>query len=727
MGVWTSSQVSLSGAGDPEQVLSIAVSPGTLEALGIPAESGRWFSADDQKPDAVPTILLTHAYWQLRFGSDPGVIGRTVLVDSRSRQVIGVMPKSFRMADLPAAVILPLQLDEARATLAGFNLNSIGRLKAGVSLEQAQADVARLIPIWMHSAGSNANAVKVFESWRIAPDMRQLRDIIVGNVGDVLWVVMGTLAALMLIVFANVANLLLVHVEGRRHELAIRTALGAGQGRMLRELLTESVVLVSAGAVVGLCLAFAGVRLLQRIAPANLPRLSEIAVDWRAVGFALVVTAISALLLGSIPAWRNGGQLSLRGGGRTASAGPGRQKARNGLVVVQFALALVLLISSGLMIRTFQNMRKVDLGFRDAPKIQTVRLAVPRALVQDTERVARMEQDIRDRLTSIPGVTAVGFASAVPLEGGPLDRDTVFAEGQTVPPRTDLSTRVFRYASPGFFQSMGTRLAAGRDYTWEDLYSGSKRAILSENLAREFWTNPVAAIGKRVRVNSTAPWYEVIGVVEDVRIMGPNEAAPAVVYWPSYGSLPVFAGVPLVTRSPVFVIRSSRAGTQALMEDLRRTIWSVNANLAIADTVTMEEIAGRSMARTSFALVMLTIAGVMALLLGIIGIYGVVTYTVAQRRREVGIRLALGAAPVAVRTMFLRQGVILSATGCGVGLAGAVVLSSLVKSLLFGVTPLDPMTFAVMPVVLVVAALVACYLPARKAAAVDPVETLRAE
>jgi predicted permease len=728
MGVWTAAQFSVSGAGDPEQVLAIGVSPGTLEALGVQPELGRWFSAEDQKPNAAQTILLTHSYWQQRFGGDRGVIGRTIMVESRPREVIGVMPESFRIADLPAAIIAPMQLDEAKATLAGFYLEAIGRLKPGVSLEQATADMARLIPVWIHSRDSNANAVQVFSSWRVAPHLRPLRDTIVGNVGDVLWVVMGTLAAVMLIVSANVANLLLVHVEGRRQELAVRAALGAGRGPLLRELMVESAVLVCAGALLGFGLAYAGVGLLHWITPANLPRLNEIAVDGRAAAFALAISATSALLLGLIASWRYGGRLSLSGGGRTASAGPERQRARNTLVVVQVSVALVLLISSGLMIRTFQNMRKVQPGFTGAPQVQTVRVAVPQALVQEPERVARMEQDIRDRLAAIPGVTEVGFADVVPLDGGHLNWDAVFAEGQEVPRDTYPPARVFVNASPGYFRTLGTRLVAGRDYTWDDLYNRSKRVILSENLAREYWGTPAAAIGKRISTRPTALKFEVIGVVEDVRMTGVNQPAPPVVYWPSFYFLQwLDQDVRVAIRNPAFVLRSSRAGTQSLVEDLRRAIWSVNGNLATADMLTMEQIAGRSMARTSFALVMLAIAGGMALLLGIIGIYGVVAYTVSQRRREVGIRLALGAAPAAVRGMVLRQGVMLSAIGCAVGLAGAMALSRLMKSLLFGVTPLDPVTYAVMPVVLLMAAVVACYFPARRAAAVDPVETLRAE
>jgi predicted permease len=728
MGVWTSAKVSVSGVADPEQVLSIGVSPGTLEALEVAPQFGRSFSADDQKPGAAPTILLSHAYWQQRFGGDANVIGRTLIVDSRARQVIGVMPKTFRISDLPAAIIAPLQFDRSRAILSGFYLNSLGRLRPGVSIDQAQADIARMLPIWLHSWDTSAVAVQVFGSWRIAPNLRPLRETIVGNVGDVLWVVMGTLGAVMLIVCTNIANLLLVRVEGRRRELAVRAALGAGRGRLLRELLAESAVLIFAGASLGLGLAFTGVWLLQWIAPANLPRLSEIALDGRAAAFAFSIAAISVPLLSMIPAWRYGGRLSLATGTRTPSASHEQRKTRSALVVVQVSLALVLLISSGLMIRTFQNLRDVKPGFTGAAQIQTVRAAIPDPLVPEAERVARMEQSIRDRLAAIPGVTQVGFADRVPMDTGGLNWDGIFAEGQPVPPNRYPPARVFRNISPGYLQSMGTRFLAGRDFTWSDLYSGNKLVILSENLAREYWGSPSAAIGKRISELRDSPRYEVIGVAEDVRISGANESAPAVVYWTSYYSLPwLQRDVRKAVRAPVFVLRSSRAGTQSLTEDIRKAIWSVNGTLAIADTLTMEQIAARSMARTSFALVMLAIAAAMALLLGIIGIYGVVAYSVAQQRREVGIRLALGAEPSAVKAMFVRQGVILACIGCGVGIAGAIGLARLMKSLLFGVTPFDPLTFAVMPAVLLAATVLACYFPARRAAAVDPAETLRAE
>lgn len=730
-GVWNSSMVSVGGIGEPEQVLSVAVSAGTLEALGVAPERGRWFSPEDQQPGAAATILLSHGYWQRRFGGREEAIGRTVLVDARPRQVIGVMPETFRIADLPADIITPLQLDRRRAELSGFYLSALGRLRPGVSLGQAQADLGRLIPVWMHSFGSNAVAVRVFSSWRVAPEVRPLRETIVGNVGDVLWVVMATLGAVMLIVCANVANLMLVRLESRRREFAVRAALGAGRGRLVRELLAESGVLVAAGALLGLGLAYAGVLLLQWIAPANLPRLSEIAVDGRAAWFVLAVAGVSVLLLGLIPAWRCSGPISLRRGGRTASAGPEQQRARNALVVAQVSLALVLLISSGLMIRTFENLRGVKPGFTGAAQLETVRVAVPAALQPNEERVARMEQDIRDQLAAIPGVAGVGFTDSVPMDGGALNWDGVFVEGQAIPPGSYPPSRVFRNVAPGYFQAMGTRLVAGRDYSWNDLYNGSKSVIVSENLAREYWGSAAAAIGKRINARLPSmgfPWYEVIGVVEDVRLAGASENAPAAVYWPSYERVRWLPQeVRAAIRNPVFVLRSSRAGTEALEEDVRRAIRQVNGNLAIAGMLTMEQVEGRSMARTSFALVMLAIAGTMALALGVIGIYGVVAYSAEQRRREVGIRMALGAQPAAVKAMFVRQGLALSAIGCGVGFAGAAGLAQLMKTLLYGVTPLDPATYASTAAILLAAAVLACYFPARRAAAVDPATTLRAE
>lgn len=735
VGVWTSFNAAIGGDGEPEQASGIAVSQGTLEALNVPPVLGRWFSEADLSPGSNQTVLLSHDFWQRRFGGSPSALGGTLLVDAIPRQIIGVMPAGFRIADMPFATILPLQIDRKRTILAGFGLNSIGRLKPGITLERANADIARLIPIWMSSwpsiAGGNngdTRAIAVYESWRITPRVAFLRDAVVGNIGDVLWVVMGTLGLVMLIVCANATNLLLVHVEGRRQELSVRAALGAGQGRITRELLLESAVLALGGAILGVGLAYGGLRLLQWINPANVPRLSEISLDTRALLFTLAVTAAASLFLGFIPAWKYAAARgSLAAGNRTVSTSRERHRTRNVLVVAQVALALVLLVCSGLMIRTFENLRQVDPGFIGADRVQTLRLAIPRAMIPEPERVARTEQEIRDKLAAIPGVESVGFADAAPMDGSQLGWDGIFAEGQAAREGTYPPMRVFRETSPGFFASTGTRFLAGRDYTWEGLYNRRLEAIVSENLARELWGSAENAVGKRIRANPRAGWREVIGVVADVHINGVHQPAPAIVYWPSFGEVLWAPTDVMVTRNPVFAIRSPRANTQAFIEEIRQAVWSVNPNLAIADVETLAQIVNRSMARTSFTLVMLAIAGGMALVLGVIGIYGVISYAVSQRRREAGIRIALGAEPSSVTRMFVRHGIAMSFAGIAVGLAVSAGLARGMASLLFGVQPLDAITYAIAPLVLLLAALAACYIPARRAAKVDPAEALRSE
>jgi predicted permease len=733
VGIWSPTTVAVTGIGEPEQADTIVVSPGVLEALKVAPEFGHWFTASDQAADSPGTVLLSQGYWQQRFGGDRNVLGRTILLDGFPSRIIGVMPAGFRIADTPMQVIMPLRLDRAKVFLAGFGFNTIARLRRDVTLEQANADIGRLIPIWMHSwpsliggASPDLRAIEVYEGWKIGPKVRPLRETVVGNVGEVLWVIMGTLAAVMLIACANVANLLLVHVESRRQELAVRSALGAGWGRIVRELLLESALLSSMGAMLGLGFAYMGLQFLARSGLRNLPRLSEISLDAGALAFTAVVAALSALFFGLVPAWKYASRLSLRIESRTMSAGRERHRTRNALVVVQVGLALVLLICSGLMIRTFQNLRSVDPGFAGAEQIQTVRMAVPRLLMPEAEKVARMTTEIQEKLAALPGVESVGFASAVPMDNSSPDWDGIFAEGHTFagsyPPM-----RTFRFAGPQFFSTMMTKVVAGREYTWDDLYNQRQYIIVSENLAREFWGSAGNAIGNRLRANPNAPWREVIGVAQDIRHAGMQQPAPATVYWPSFGP-PIYPTAPtFIARAPVFVIRSSRANTQAFTDEIRRTIWSVNPNIPIANIETQSQIVTRSMARTSFTLVMLAIAGAMALVLGVIGIYGVLSYTVAQRRREAGIRIALGAAPAAVSAMFVRQGVKLSAIGIAAGLIAAAGLTRWMSALLFGVAAVDPVTYAATAALLLVAAAAACYNPARRAAAVDPAETMRGE
>ena len=739
MGVWTSRAVTVNGLGEPERTLANLVSDGMLQTLAVWPEIGRPLTAADQAPGANGTVLLSNGYWHRRFGGDRSVIGRKILVDAIPREIVGVMPADFRIADTPADLILPMRLDRRKAILEGFSLASIARLKPGVSIGQANADIARLLPIWARSWASNPGgppgdggfAEQLFlSSWRIGPNIRPLRESVVGNVRSVLWIVMGTLAMVMLIACANVANLLLVRVDGRQSEFALRAALGAGWTRIVRQLLVESLLLGVAGGTLGLAIAYGGLRLLVRNGPASLPRLSEIGLDSHAMAFSAIVSVVCGLLFGLIPALRYAGpgvSLVVRDSGRTMSHGKDRHRARSTLVVVQVSFALVLLIASGLMIRTFQAMRTVRPGFERPEAVQTFRVMLPPTLAPKDEEVARMEQAIAEKVGSLPGVSSVGFASTLPMDGTPPNWDGILKEGQSYAQGNRPPMRLYLNVSPGLFDSLGIRIEAGRDLTWTDIYDSRKCVLVSENLARELWGSAQSAVGKRVRANDGDVWREIVGVVEDVRHIGTQEPAPSVVYWPIFGQLHYPPAIPVATRAAAFTVRTDRAGTGALLNEIRQAVWSVNAALPVANPETMRETVNRSMARTSFTLVMLAIAGAMALVLGLIGIYGVIAYAVSQRTREIGIRFALGARPADVRQMFVRYGVGLCAMGIAIGMGAAAVLTPLMKSLLYGVAPLDPMTFAAVPVVLLLATLAASYLPARRVSAVDPVTCMNAE
>ncbi|HTR35543.1 MAG TPA: ABC transporter permease [Bryobacteraceae bacterium] len=740
LGVWVTGAANVTGLAEPEQVRVVWVSDGVLQALGVAPALGRTLNAQDQIPrGSVPfdfagrpgTVMLSYGYWQRRFGGDRSVIGRNIAVDSRSLEIVGVMPRGFQVVNAESDLIAPLAFVRGNIILAGFGFNGVGRLKPGVTIAQANADLARLLPVWMNSwsngPGTNGH---IYETWKITPALRALKQDVVGNISDMLWVVMGTIGLVMLIACANVTNLLLVRAETRQQELAVRAALGAGWRRIVRELLVESLMLGLVGGALGMVLADGGLQLLRVIGPANLPRLNETSLDARALAFTLVLSLLSSLVFGLIPALKYAGpriSMALGSSGRTASISRERHRTRNLLVVAQVALALVLLVSAGLMIRTFQALRTVDPGFTAPEHLETLRIAIPDSLIAEPRRVLRTQRDVLDKLAAIPGTSAVGFASEMPMEGFDPNWDNIFAEGKNYDPGQIPPLRFFKYVSPGFFHAAGTRLVLGRELTWAEVEGLRPVVLISENLARELWGSASAALGKRIRQYPNMPWHEVIGIVQDVPETGVHEPAPEIVYWPSmmnnfFGPTPLNA-----LRVVTFVIRSDRTGTEGFLNQIRQAVWSVNASLPAASMRTMQEVYDRSLARTSFTLVMLAIAGAMALILGIVGIYGVISYAVSQRRREIGIRLALGAQPAVLRTMFVRHGLKLACVGVLAGLAAAAGLMQLMKSLLFGISPLDPLTYLSVPVVLVAAAVLASYLPARRAAAVDPVEALKAE
>ncbi len=731
MGVWTMRYANITGVAKPEQVNAAFISGGILETLDVPPTLGRWFSSSDQDPRGGRAVMLSYGFWQRNFGGDRNVIGRVIQVDAEPRTVVGVMPRGFRMVDQDFDVLIPLALDTGNQKLAGFGFEGIARLKAGISLAQADADISRLIPVWMDSwsngPGTNPH---YYEIWRITPHLRWLKQQVIGNVGSVLWVVMGTAGLVMLIVCVNVANLLLVHADSRQQELSIRAALGAGRARIARELLFESLLLGLLGGLLSMAASWAGLRLLIALGPVDLPRLKEVAFDTWSFGFTFVLSMVSGLLPGLIPAMkyaRAQGATLMGGVNRATTAGRAQQRSRGALVVAQVAMALVLMISALLMIRTVAALRSVEPGFADAAHVETMNIWIPEQLTADPHTVARMQKAIADRLAAIPGVASVGFSAAVPMDGNDPNWDQLGVEGMNYA-GGEPALQLFNYVSPGYFQTLGTRFLAGRDFSWDDLDKIRPTVIVSENFARESWGSPSAAIGKRVRKYQDSPWQQVIGVVEDVRVHGVDEKAPAILYWPSvfydrFASNPTMDGL----RSVTFVLHSKRAGTTAFLSEMQRAVASVSGDLPLASVSLLQEIYNRSMARTSFTLVMLGIAAAMAMALSILGIYGVISYAVSQRKREIGIRMALGAEKNTLAWMFVRSALVLAGIGIMVGVVAAFALMRLMQSLLFGVSPFDPITFTVVPTLLAAAAALASYLPARRTAAIDPVEALRAE
>jgi predicted permease len=730
VGMYQGDSVSVTGVGEPEQVAALRVTDGTLTILGVQPVVGRSFSREDDSPGAPETVMLSYGYWRRKFGGNASVIGQTLVVDGKGHQIIGVLPKGFHFLDREdAALLTPLQFDRQKANLGNFSYDGLARLKPGVTVQQANADVARMLPIVMSSFPAPAGfSLKLFEDARIAPNVRPLKRDVVGDVGSVLWVLMGSIGMVLLIACANVANLLLVRMEGRRQELALRSALGANWGRIAGELLLESAILGVLGGVLGLGMAYVALRVLIAIAPAGLPRISEVGINGPVLLFTLLVSLFASLLFGCVPIVKYAGvhlTTGIREGGRGLSQSREQHRARNTLVVVQVALALVLLICSGLMIRTFRALSKVNPGFARPTELQTFRISIPETHVKEGERVVRIEEEILRKLEAIPGVSSVGIGTKISMD--PLGwHDPILLEGRTYAQGELPPLRLFKFVSPGFLKTLGTPLIAGREITWTDTYNKIPVAMISENLAREYWREPADALGKRIQVSTKDDWREIIGVVGDVHDDGVNKKPPTSVYWPLLQARFESDDIS-VRRDVAFVIRTPRAGSEAFLKNAREAVWSVDANLPVADVHTLDYYYRRSMARTSFTLIMLGVAGGMALLLGVVGIYGVIAYSVSQRTREIGIRMTLGAQQPTVTRMFVRHGLSLTGVGVVCGLVAAVLLMRLMSSLLFNVSPVDPITYGAVSLGLVATAWLASYLPSRRAATVDPVDALRAE
>jgi predicted permease len=730
VGMMTQDSASVTGVGEPEQVRTMRVTDGLVPMMGVAPLVGRNFSRQDDLPSGPKTVMLMYGYWQRKFGGDRGIVGQTIKVDGEPRQIIGVLPKDFHFLDSEdPALLVPFQFDRAKIFLGNFSYFMIARLKPGTTIEQASADVTRMLPIVMQTFPAPPGfSLKLFEDAHLAPNIKPLKSRVVGDVGKLLWILMGSIGLVLLIACANVANLVLVRVDGRRQELAIRSALGASWRRIASELLFESVVLGVLGSLLGLALAYGALRVLVMVAPRGLPRVAEIGIDGWVLLFTLGVALLASLLFGSIPIFKYAGArlaAGLREGARGMSQSREQHRARNVLVVVQVALALVLLICSGLMTRTFIALTKVQPGFTKPEEIQTFEISIPKTEVAEDENVPRRFEEILRKVEAVPGVSSVALTTSIPLDGNG-SYDPLYAEDHTYRPGELAPIRRFKWVSPGFLKTVGTPMLAGRDFTWTDIYDKRPVVLISENVARELWQTPQAALGKRVRVGTTDDWREVVGVVADVYDDGLNKKPSESVYWPIMMSN--FEGEKLsVRRELAFALRTPRAGTEGLMKEVRQAVWSVDANLPLATVRTVEYYYRSSMARTSFTLLMLGAAGVMALLLGTVGLYGVIAYSVSQRTREIGIRMAMGAQRGELTGMFVRHGLTLAGIGVGFGLVGALISMRFLSSLLFGVKPIDLVTYGAVSAGLALTALLASYLPSRRAATVDPVEALRGE
>jgi len=730
IGLYTNDSVSVTGLAEPEQVSALLVTDGTLPLLGIQPILGRGFTKQDDSASAPETAILTYGYWRRKLGADVSVVGRTLMVDGKGRQIIGVLPQNFHFLDWEdPALVLPFRFDRNKTYLGNFSYQGIARLKPGFTIAQLNADMARMLPIVLSSFPAPPGfSIKLFEDARIGPNAQPLKQNVVGDVGNTLWVLMGSIAMVLLIACANVANLLLVRVEGRRQELALRAALGAGWGRIAGELMLESLTLASFGGALGLGLAYGTLRILRAVAPSGLPRIHEIGVDGPVLLFTLVAALVAGLLVCCVPIFKYAGvhlSTGIREGGRGTSQSREQHRARSVLVVVQVALALVLLICSGLMIRTFRALTNVNVGFTGPAELQTFRIFIPETQVKEPERVVRMEEEILHKIEAIPGVSSASIGTVIPMSGGGW-HDPIFVEGRSYAEGQLPPISWQKFVSPGFLATLGTPLLAGRDLTWTDTYNRIPVALVSENLAREYWGDLNGALGKRIRIGGKDDWREIVGVVKDVHDDGVNQKAATAAYWPlilnNFESDDVS-----VRRGVAYVIRSPLAGSESFLKNVREAVWSINANLPLADVHTVQYYYGKSLARTSFTLIMLGVAGGMALLLGVVGIYGVIAYSVSQRTREIGIRMALGAQQQKLTGMFVRHGLLLAGIGVGFGLLGAAVSMRLLSSLLFNVPQVDPVTYAAAAAGMIVTAWLASYVPSRRAATVDPVEALRAE
>ena len=719
----------LTGSGDPERVSAIRVSSNLLPLYGATAAQGRLFVAEEDAPGHAPTAILSHGMWARRYGSDPRVVGQSISLNGQSYQIIGVLPRSFSLPleVLPilggveqAEIFLPLPLASSAATVrTREDYNIAGRLRPGVTIERAQAEMNSI------TARLRAEHPDVYPpngglTFGIVP----LQEQVVGDVRRMLSILLGSVGFVLLIACANVANLLLSRAVGRQQEIAVRSALGAGKSRIVRQLLTESLSLALLGGVTGVLLAFWSMRWIHAMGTQSIPRLAEISIDWRVLLFTLLLSVVSGVVFGLAPALRVSNldlNTALKDAGR-GSAGTsavwGRgNNGRRLLVAGELALSVILLIGAGLLIRSFASLQTVQPGF-NARNVLTFGLTMTGRKYGDAPTVLNTYRELWQRMERLPGVSAAGGIQALPL-GQLWAWGPITVEGRVPRPGENFLNADKRVVSGHYFQAMEIPLLKGRLFNDQDTATSPKVIIVDEFMARELWPNQ-DAIGKRVRgggLESNAPWQTVIGVVGRVKQYSLDSDSRIAMYIPHTQN---------PSRALTAVVRSG-SDPASLAGTVKKEIREIDPDLPVYQVRTMSNFVQESLARRRFTMSLLGIFAGVALLLAAIGIYGVMAYLVNQGTREIGIRLALGATQQGILQMVLRQGMGLALTGVGAGLIGAFALTRLMRSLLYGVQATDPLTFGGIAVLLAAIALLASYIPARRAARIDPMISLRCE
>ena len=722
VGAWADGQVNLTGDGEPERVASGAVTANLFSVLGASPVKGRVFTPEEDVPNGPRVVILGHGLWVRRYAADPAIVGRTIQINGAPHQVVGVMPSGFVLPTdfqnpAPSMLWLPVQWNASSTNHGSHGLFAAGRMKPGATLAQVREDLHELAQSWtrqgLYPVQMQFDVVAL-----------SLRDEVVGGVRRTLWLLFGAVGFLLLIACANVANLLLARAEARQREMAVRTALGAGAWRVVRQLLTESLVLAAISGVAGLMLATIGVRALAAWNPSSIPRVSGSTVDWRVLAFTIAVALLTTVIFSLAPAariLRADLTDSMKEGGGNATTGGTRRRFRNALVVAEMALAVVLLIGAGLMLRTLWSLQRIDLGFNPAG-VLTMRISLPQASYPEPAQVVGFYSRLMERIRTVPGIDAAGAARSLPL-GSTIGDFGLRVDGYVPPPGTGAKGD-WQIATDGYLEAMGERIVRGRGIAASDTSESQLVALINEEMARRYWDGR-DPVGGRFTIGNRAdrPWVTVIGIVGAVRHNGITDVVKEKFYVP-HAQWHKSVGNPI--RSMTLVVRAN-GNPSALTSPVREVIREMDPNLPVADIRSMDEVVGSALSTPTFMSVLLSIFAALALSLSAIGIYGVLSYVVSRRTREIGIRVAIGAGRGRVLRMVLGSGVSLALAGIAAGLALAFGVTRLLRGLLHGVTPADPATFVVVTVALAGVAALASAVPAWRASRVDPVIALKSE